>query len=77
MFVRKVLFIFCLILLLKGILLGMNIDNENSVAAKLAKEVVLISQKYAHEKKNAATKRQGEVRAAVTKYNEIANEEET
>ena len=55
----------------------MNIDNENSVAAKLAKEVVLISQKYAHEKKNAATKRQGEVRAAVTKYNEIANEEET
>ena len=40
------------------------------LSKELAKEVVHISQKYAHEKKNAATKRQGEVRAAVTTFAE-------
>ena len=51
-------------------------QDFEGLAKKLAKEVVLISQKYAHEKKNAATKRQGEVRAAVTKFAEQAKNNE-
>lgn len=54
----------------------MNDDRKLSRAEQLAKEVVLISQKFAHEKKNAATKRQGEVRAAVTKFAEKAKTNE-
>ena len=49
---------------------------KSEIVMQLAKEVVLISQKYAHEKKNAATKRQGEVRAAVTKFAEQAKNNE-
>ena len=51
-------------------------NSKSEIAMQLAKEVVLISQKYAHEKKNAATKRQGEVRAAVTKFAEQAKNNE-
>lgn len=54
----------------------MDESNNEKMAEELAKEIVLISQKYAHEKKNAATKRQGEVRAAVTKFAEQAKNNE-
>ena len=43
-------------------------DKIQKAAEEIAEEVIFVSQKYAHDKKNAKTKRQAEVARAIQSH---------